>query len=45
MFGAMTPEHVVYIPLIALLGLVIGYIAGSRAVRTEYERKRKRLKE
>jgi hypothetical protein len=44
-FGAMTPQHAIYIPAVALLGLIVGYIAGSRAVRAELERKRKRLKD
>jgi hypothetical protein len=44
-FGAMTSEHAVYIPFVALIGLFIGYIAGARAARAEYERRRRRLKE
>jgi hypothetical protein len=44
-FGAMTSEHFMYIPLVAFIGLIIGYIAGSRAVRAEDDRRRKRLKE
>ncbi len=44
-FGAMTPQHVIYIPSVAILGLIIGYILGTRAVRAENERRRKRLKE
>jgi hypothetical protein len=44
-FGGMSPNHAIYIPMVALLGLVIGYIAGSKSVRAEYERKRKRMKE
>jgi hypothetical protein len=41
----MTPQHAIYIPMVLLLGLIIGYIAGSRAVRAEIERRRKRMKE
>lgn len=41
----ITPQHAIYIPMVALLGMAIGYIAGSRAVRADYERKRKRMKE
>ncbi len=44
-FGAMTPQHVIYLPTVAMLGLITGYILGSRAVRAEFERRRKRLKE
>lgn len=43
--GAMSPQHVIYIPSVAILGLITGYILGSRAVRAEFERRRKRLKE
>jgi hypothetical protein len=45
MFEGITPQHAIYIPMVVLMGLVIGYIAGSRAVRAEYERRRKRMKE
>lgn len=44
-FGAMTPQHVIYIPSVAILGLIVGYILGARAVRAEFERRKKRLKE
>lgn len=43
--SGITPQHMIYIPMVLLLGLVIGYIAGSRAVRAELERKRARMKE
>ena len=41
----MTPQHVIYIPSVLLLGLVVGYILGARAVRSELDRRRRRLKE
>ncbi len=44
-FGQMTPQHVIYIPTVLLLGLIIGYILGARAVRAEVEKRRKRMKE
>lgn len=44
-FGQMTPQHVIYIPSVLLLGLVLGYILGARAVRAELEKRRKRMKE
>jgi len=44
-FGMIPSSHIIYIPLVAFLGLIIGYIAGSRAVRAEYDRRRKRMKE
>jgi hypothetical protein len=44
-FGGMTPQHALYIPVVALLGVIVGYMLGGRAMRAEYERRRKRLKE
>lgn len=44
-FGEMTPQHVIYIPTAVLLGLILGYILGARAVRAELEKRKKRLKE
>jgi len=43
--GQMTPQHVIYIPSVLLLGLILGYIMGARAVRAELEKRRKRMKE
>ncbi|MCC6216052.1 MAG: hypothetical protein IT376_14395 [Polyangiaceae bacterium] len=40
-----TPAHVIYIPAMLLLGLVVGYTLGARAVRAEQERARQRLRE
>ena len=37
-----TLEHVIYIPGILLVGIVLGYTLGARAVRAELERVRKR---
>lgn len=44
-FGQMTLQHVIYIPFVLLIGMIAGYVLGSRAVREEYARKRKRMKE
>ena len=44
-FGQMTPQHVIYIPTVLLLGLIIGYTLGARAVRSEVEKRKKRMKE
>lgn len=38
-------EHVIFIPSVLLLGVVIGYTLGSRAVRAELAKKQARLKE
>ena len=45
MFEGMTPQHMIYIPMVAFLGLICGYILGARAVRAEAERLRKRMKD
>lgn len=45
MLGQMTAEHVIFIPSVLLLGLMIGYTLGARAVRAELEKKRRKLKE
>ena len=34
-----TIEHVVYIPSVLLVGVFVGYLMGSRAVREELRRK------
>jgi hypothetical protein len=39
------PEHFIFIPGILLVGMVIGYIMGSRAARAELDRRRRRAKE
>ena len=41
----MTPEHVIFIPGILLVGLSLGYVLGARAVRAEIAKKRAKLKE
>ncbi len=40
----MTSFHVVYIPMVAFIGLIVGYLLGARSVRAEYERRRQQLK-
>lgn len=37
-----TPEHVVFIPGVLLLGVFVGYTLGARAVRDEVRRLRER---
>jgi uncharacterized protein YneF (UPF0154 family) len=41
----MTFEHVIFIPGVLLVGLVIGYSLGARAVKKQLEQKRARMKE
>ncbi len=43
--GEISSQHVLYIPLILLAGLVLGYILGLRAARAEEQRRKDRLKE
>ena len=40
----MPVEHVIYIPGVLLVGLIVGYVLGARAVRSEVERSRRRAK-
>lgn len=40
----MTVEHIIFIPGSLLIGMVIGYILGTRAVRAEIARKRAQLR-
>jgi uncharacterized protein YneF (UPF0154 family) len=44
-FGQMTVQHVIYIPFAMLVGMIVGYILGARAVRAELEKKKRRMKE
>jgi hypothetical protein len=39
-----TVAHIIYIPGVLLVGLVLGYTMGARAVRAELERAKKRSK-
>lgn len=41
----MTPEHVIFIPGVLLVGLALGYVMGAKAVRKEVEKARARLKQ
>ncbi len=43
--GEISSQHILYIPLILLVGLVLGYILGLRAARAEQAREKERLKE
>ncbi|GAC1538150.1 MAG: hypothetical protein NVS3B10_02620 [Polyangiales bacterium] len=42
---SMTPEHVIFIPGVLLIGLTLGYMMGARAVREELKKRRAKLKE
>ena len=41
----MTFEHVIYIPGVLLVGLTVGYLLGTRAVRQEIAAAKKRLRQ
>jgi hypothetical protein len=41
----VTPEHLVFIPGVLLVGLAIGYVMGAKAARKELERARSRIRE
>jgi hypothetical protein len=43
--GMPGPEHFIFIPGILLIGMVLGYIMGSRAARADVDRRRKRSRE
>ena len=43
--GTPGPEHFIFIPGVLMLGIVLGYILGARAARSEMDRKRKRARE
>lgn len=38
----MTSAHIIYIPIVVILGIVFGYRLGLAAMRKELERRRKR---
>lgn len=42
--GEMTFEHIIYIPGVLLVGLIVGYVMGARAVREEVKRAGKRAR-
>ena len=43
--GTPGPEHLIFIPGVLMIGIVLGYILGTRSARAELERKRKRARE
>ena len=38
-------EHVIFIPGVFLIGMVVGWVLGARAMRSDLERKKKRASE
>ena len=43
--GFPGPEHFIFIPGVLLIGMVLGFVMGSRAARAEVVKKRKRARE
>ena len=43
--GEMTAAHFIFIPAVLLIGIVIGWILGSRAARDAYAAELKRREE
>jgi hypothetical protein len=41
----VTPSHVIYIPMILLVGMFLGFILGARAARNQFDLQRKRDEE
>jgi hypothetical protein len=39
------PSHLIFIPVVLLIGIVLGWIMGSKATREQVEARRKRAKE
>ena len=39
------PEHFIFIPIVLLVGITIGWILGGRSARQEIERRRRRARE
>lgn len=43
--GLPGPEHFLFIPGVLLIGVVVGYVMGSRAARADAEKRRRRARE
>ena len=43
--NAPGPEHFIFIPGVLLLGIVLGYIFGTRSAKAEFDRRRRRARE
>lgn len=41
----MTSAHLIYIPLVAIAGMMLGFVIGARAARNAYELELKREEE
>ncbi|MGO8995292.1 MAG: hypothetical protein ACLQVI_18400 [Polyangiaceae bacterium] len=43
--GTPGPEHLIFIPGVLMIGIVLGYILGTRSARDQIDRRRKRNRE
>ena len=43
--GLPTSEHILFIPVVLLIGLVIGWVLGGKAARQQMEERNKRRQE
>ncbi len=43
--GAMSTVHLLYIPIVLIMGIVLGYVFGARAARAAQAGDRERMKE
>lgn len=43
--GTPGPEHLIFIPGVLIIGIVLGYILGTRSARDQIDRRRKRNRE
>jgi len=43
--NAPGPEPLIFIPGVLLIGIVIGYLMGSRSAKAEIERRRRRARQ
>ncbi len=45
MIGLPTPEHFIFIPVVLLIGITIGWVLGGRAAQARIEAQRRRARE
>jgi hypothetical protein len=43
--GLPTPEHVLFIPGVLLIGMVLGYLLGGKTARERIEKAKRRARE
>jgi hypothetical protein len=43
--GTPGPEHFIFIPGVLMIGMVLGFVMGSRSARAEVEKKKRRARE